>query len=333
MGRVEQRLYRQQMARRRLGRMIALMLLIFAAGALTITRNAASHLTAETIAQPTATPIAAAYDQTVVSREITLAAETWYAIQTGVFSNEDAAREKAELLTDRGAPGAVVEDGEKWRVFIACYGTETDAASVRQRLGENQRIETYLYRWICPELQLRLKGMAGQVDVAEAGFTLLLQAARTLRDTASLLDAGELTLTEAREQITALDGQLTLWRLPQSESAYYRRSASAYPHAETQVETLPLDGENPQHVGVLNAFAAHILHGTPLVADGAEGIRALMLSNAMHLSSWTGKPVSLPIDEGEFVRLLAEKRLHSRKKQVKEVTFATDHSGTGRAEG
>lgn len=184
----------------------------FAAGALTLSRNAASHLTAETIAQPTATPIAAAYDQTVVSREITLAAETWYAIQTGVFSNEDAAREKAELLTDRGAPGAVVEDGEKWRVFIACYGTETDAASVRQRLGENQRIETYLYRWTCPELQLRLKGMAGQVDVAEAGFTLLLQAARTLRDTASLLDAGELTLTEAQEQITALDGQLTLWR-------------------------------------------------------------------------------------------------------------------------
>ena len=163
MGRVEQRLYRQQMARRRLGRMIVLMLLIFAAGALTLSRNAASHLTAETIAQPTATPIAAAYDQTVVSREITLAAETWYAIQTGVFSNEDAAREKAELLTDRGAPGAVVEDCEKWRVFIACYGTETDAASVRQRLGENQRIETYLYRWTCPELQLRLKGMAGQV--------------------------------------------------------------------------------------------------------------------------------------------------------------------------
>lgn len=113
MGRVEQRLYRQQMARRRLGRMIVLTLLIFAAGALTLSRNAASHLTAETIAQPTATPIAAAYDQTVVSREIMLAAETWYAIQTGVFSNEDAAREKAELLSDRGAPGAVVEDGEK----------------------------------------------------------------------------------------------------------------------------------------------------------------------------------------------------------------------------
>ena len=37
--------------------MIVLMLLIFAAGALALSRNAASHLTAETIAKPTATPM------------------------------------------------------------------------------------------------------------------------------------------------------------------------------------------------------------------------------------------------------------------------------------
>ena len=154
-----------------------------------------------------------------------------------------------------------------------------------------------------------------------------------IASTGELPGTNRLEIACDRGKVVCENGQLTLWRLPQSESAYYRRSASAYPHAETQVEILPLDGENPQHVGVLNAFAAHILHGTPLVADGAEGIRELMLSNAMHLSSWTGKPVSLPIDEGEFARLLAEKRLHSRKKQVKEVTFATDHSGTGRAEG
>ena len=152
-----------------------------------------------------------------------------------------------------------------------------------------------------------------------------------IASTGDLPGTNRLEIACDRGKVVCENGQLTLWRLPQSESAYYRRSASAYPHAEVQVETLPLDGENPQHVGVLNAFAAHILHGAPLVADGAEGIRALMLSNAMHLSSWTGKPVSLPIDEGEFARLLAEKRLHSRKKQVKEVTFATDHSGTGRA--
>ena len=71
----------------------------------------------------------------------------------------------------------------------------------------------------------------------------------------------------------------------------------------TRVET---DGLNPQHPAVLNAFAAHILRGGPLVADGREGLRGLMLSNAMHLSSWLGKAVTLPIDEKLFYQLLTE---------------------------
>ena len=96
-------------------------------------------------------------------------------------------------------------------------------------------------------------------------------------------------------------------------------------------ELLETDGENPQHAGVLNAFAAHILHGAPLVAKGAEGVRALMLSNAMHLSSWLGRPVELPIDEALFARLLAERRSTSRHKEGRNVTFHTDHSATGKA--
>ena len=91
----------------------------------------------------------------------------------------------------------------------------------------------------------------------------------------------------------------------------------------TVVET---DGQNPQHVGVLNAFAAHIENGAPLVADGREGIRGLMLSNAMHLSSWTNETVSLPIDEGLFLKLLNEKRKTSRHKE--EPDTAIDVSGS-----
>ena len=76
---------------------------------------------------------------------------------------------------------------------------------------------------------------------------------------------------------------------------------------------------------------AHILHGAPLIAEGSEGVNALMLSNAMHLSSWLGKPVTTPIDEGLFAGLLAERAKHSRHKDTRDVTFVTDHSATGRA--
>lgn len=211
MGRVERRLYRQRMARRRHVRMAVLIVLIVVAIVAAWMQQKGMRLYAETITQPTATPIAVSYDQSIVEREVTLPEETWYAIQTGVFSTQEAAQEKSGVLTQRGAPGAVVQDGDKWRVFIACYGTETDAASVRQHLGENQRVETYLYRWTCPELQLRLKGMAGQVDVVEAGFSLLMQSVRLLRDTAALIDAGEMTQLEARQELDEQESQVRLW--------------------------------------------------------------------------------------------------------------------------
>ena len=100
---------------------------------------------------------------------------------------------------------------------------------------------------------------------------------------------------------------------------------------EVELET---DGENPQHAGVLRAFAARILRGEPLVADGREGIRGLMLSNAMHLSSWLGRPVTLPVDEDLFLEKLNELRKNSRTKEnVQEMTFRTEGSyGSGRSD-
>ena len=210
MGRVETRMYKRRRKRAKMLRRVLLMLLA-AAAALLIWRKLPGGFSTEHIALPTSTPLTAAFDKTIESREVTLSAETWYAIQTGVFSTEEAALQKADDYTERGAPGTVVHQGEKWRVFIACYGTEAEAASVRTRLEQNQRVETYLYAWECPELRLRLTGMAGQLDAAEAGFTLLTSTAAALREHATALDAGQLTVHEAAAAVEALDGQITLW--------------------------------------------------------------------------------------------------------------------------
>ena len=83
------------------------------------------------------------------------------------------------------------------------------------------------------------------------------------------------------------------------------------------------DGQNPQHVGVLNAFADAILRDEPLVADGREGINGLMMSNAMHLSAWTGKAVTLPIDEEQYRDLLFEHVKTSRRKEGIEAVFSS----------
>lgn len=210
MGRVETRMYRRRQKRARWRRWLVVILLLAGAGVLLWRGGQASFVT-DYIGLPGPTPLASAFDRTVDTREVTLTADTWYAIQTGVFSTQEAAIQKADAYTQRGAPGTVIRQGEKWRVFIACYGTEEEAAAVRTRLESNQKVDTYLYAWACPEVRLRLSGMAGQLDAAEAGFTLLTTTATALRDTAVELDAAQLTTQEVMAAARALDDQISLW--------------------------------------------------------------------------------------------------------------------------
>lgn len=61
-------------------------------------------------------------------------------------------------------------------------------------------------------------------------------------------------------------------------------------------ETETFTEESPwgeQHAGVLRNFAANILDNEPLLAPGSEGINGVRLANAIHLSDWLGKEVTL----------------------------------------
>ena len=94
----------------------------------------------------------------------------------------------------------------------------------------------------------------------------------------------------------------------------------------TEVET---DGENPQHVGVLNAWADAILHGGKLVAEGKEGINGLTLSNAMHLSAFLGKEVEIPFDEELYYNELMKRVATSKRKVGVKSVFADTSSSYG----
>ena len=94
------------------------------------------------------------------------------------------------------------------------------------------------------------------------------------------------------------------------------------------VKAVETDGKNEQHVGVMNAFAARILHGEPLVAEGAEGINGLTISNAAFLSSWLDETVTLPIDEDLFYEKLQEKIRNSTHKKVVVEQVQADMSST-----
>jgi predicted dehydrogenase len=103
------------------------------------------------------------------------------------------------------------------------------------------------------------------------------------------------------------NGKLTHYKLKTSERQFNRENT--VPFKAPEYETIPLScpGDASHHAGVLQAFAEKIMGRGELYAVGEEGINGLTISNAMHLSSWLGKSVTLPLDEELFLTELQKK--------------------------
>ena len=124
------------------------------------------------------------------------------------------------------------------------------------------------------------------------------------------------------------DGTLILKKLEVPESVFTKTNKISFGTPKCTRSIVETDGQNLQHKAVRNAFAAAILRDEPMIADGREGINGLMISNAMHLSAWTGKTVERPFDEQLFKDLLMEKVKTSRRKVVTEPAEIADLSNT-----
>jgi predicted dehydrogenase len=133
-----------------------------------------------------------------------------------------------------------------------------------------------------------------------------------------LLDGGKLV---------SENGKLYMWKNDVFEREFSATNTIPFGCPKAEFSEVETDGKNEQHIGVLNAFAGKILHGTPLIAEGYEGINGLTISNAMHLSSWLGKPVEIPFDEDLFYEELMKRVKTSRRKENVTSVYA-DTSNT-----
>lgn len=122
------------------------------------------------------------------------------------------------------------------------------------------------------------------------------------------------------------DGKLMFHRLKENLTEHCKKCKEGFEKPEIEVMEVETDGQYEEHVGVMKAFAGRILNGTPLVADGKEGIRGLALSNAIHLSSWLGHTVEVPVDEELFLKELNKRREGSKEKEEVSVVFDTSGS-------
>lgn len=131
-------------------------------------------------------------------------------------------------------------------------------------------------------------------------------------------------------RIIAENGKLELLEYDMTEQEFSKTNTEPFATVGAKEVDVETDGKDPQHVGVLNAWGGAILRGDPLVAGGEEGINGLTLSNAMHLSSWLDKEITLPFDEELYYNELMKRVATSKRKtNVKEVVADTSGSYSG----
>ena len=118
------------------------------------------------------------------------------------------------------------------------------------------------------------------------------------------------------------DDKLTMLEYDMSEPEFTKTNKKAFAAPKAKKIRVKTDHKNLQHVGVLNAWAKTILGDGTLIADGREGLNGLILSNAMHLSSFLGKEITLPFDDELYYEELMKRVSTSKEKEFSEASFA-----------
>lgn len=129
-------------------------------------------------------------------------------------------------------------------------------------------------------------------------------------------------------KIVIENDNLTFWRNRIPERQFNREYTGGFGQPECWKCEIPITGQNTQHVGILKNWVSAIINGTELLAPGLEGINGLQISNAMHLSAWTGQWADIPVDEELYVQLLQERIKNSKYRKNSSGSTVLNVSGT-----
>lgn len=101
--------------------------------------------------------------------------------------------------------------------------------------------------------------------------------------------------------LLTVDGRrLTFQRNRTPMSRFSHETSAGFSKPENWTIEIPVESGSSSHVEVLQNFTDAILHAAPLIAPAAEGIRSIELANAILLSTWKNRTISLPMDSAEY---------------------------------
>lgn len=120
-----------------------------------------------------------------------------------------------------------------------------------------------------------------------------------------------------RGRATVEGAGVTLHRNLTPATLFMRESRERFAQPAVERQDWTFADFGGQHVDILRNFVAAIQGAAPLLAPGGEGVRSLELANAMVLSAWEGRTITLPLDARRYQRRL---RARIKASDFSEVT-------------
>ena len=124
-----------------------------------------------------------------------------------------------------------------------------------------------------------------------------------------------------KAKVVCENDELSVYELEENERDFCFACPQGFAKPAGHYVKVETDGQNLQHIGVIRNFVAAVLHGEPLIASGRDGIYGLELANAMFLSSWLDKTVTVPVDREVYWEELQKRIATSKvKENVQAIT-------------
>jgi predicted dehydrogenase len=117
-----------------------------------------------------------------------------------------------------------------------------------------------------------------------------------------------LEIAADRGRLVYEGGQLRFTRNEISAPEFSRTTKEMFGVPPTWDVSIPVTGNDGQHLEILQNFTDAIRSGIPLIAPAAEGLASVELANAMLLSTWLDRTIELPLD-GRVFQTALEKRI------------------------
>ncbi len=122
--------------------------------------------------------------------------------------------------------------------------------------------------------------------------------------TADYPGSNRLEITGSRGTIIFDKNALTLSMLETDEREFCYNCPDKWGRNPVKTTSVPAYGENSQHAGIINNFADALQGLCPIYAPGTDGIHGVALANAMLLSGFEERTVTMPVDGKRFKKQL-----------------------------